>query len=71
MTPAPTQRQLDCLSRMAAGDKDEKAARNVGLSLRTFRREVEQLMILVGAKTRFQLGSEAQRRGWIPKDGGL
>ena len=55
-----------CLLRqLAAGAEDEQIARTLGLSLRTVRRRISQLMIELGADTRFQAGAEAARRGWL------
>jgi DNA-binding CsgD family transcriptional regulator len=53
------------LRQLAAGAKDEQIARTLGLSLRTVRRRVADLMIELGADTRFQAGAEATRRGWL------
>ena len=53
------------LRQLAAGAKDEHIARTLGLSLRTVRRRVADLMIELGADTRFQAGVEAARRGWL------
>ena len=53
------------LRQLAAGAKDEHIARSLGLSLRTVRRRVADLMIELGADTRFQAGVEAARRGWL------
>jgi DNA-binding CsgD family transcriptional regulator len=53
------------LRQLAAGAKDEQIARTLGLSLRTVRRRVADLMIELGADTRFQAGVEAARRGWL------
>jgi DNA-binding NarL/FixJ family response regulator len=53
------------LRQLAAGAKDEQIARMLGLSLRTVRRRVADLMIELGADTRFQAGVEAARRGWL------
>jgi hypothetical protein len=50
---------------LASGAKDEHIARTMGLSLRTVRRRVADLMIELGADTRFQAGVEAGRRGWL------
>jgi hypothetical protein len=48
-----------------SGAKDEQIARTMGLSLRTIRRRIAELMIELGADTRFQAGAEAVRRGWL------
>ena len=53
------------LRRLQAGAKDEQIARTMGLSLRTVRRRISELMIELGADTRFQAGAEAARRGWL------
>ena len=53
------------LEQLATGAKDEQIARNLGLSLRTVRRRVAELMDLLGAESRFQAGTEAVRRGWL------
>ncbi len=50
---------------LASGAKDEQIARTLGLSLRTVRRRVSDLMIELGVDTRFQAGAEAVRRGWL------
>ncbi|GLY69300.1 helix-turn-helix domain-containing protein [Amycolatopsis taiwanensis] len=49
---------------LAAGLKDEAAARQLGVSLRTVHRRVSELMDELGARTRFQAGLLAARRGW-------
>jgi DNA-binding CsgD family transcriptional regulator len=48
---------------LAAGLKDEAIARYLGLSLRTVRRRIAELMQENDAQTRFQLGSALQRQG--------
>jgi DNA-binding CsgD family transcriptional regulator len=53
------------LDQLAAGAKDEQIARALGLSLRTVRRRVAQLLDELGAGSRFQAGVEAVRRGWV------
>ncbi|OLR89604.1 response regulator transcription factor [Actinokineospora bangkokensis] len=50
---------------LAAGAKDETAARTVGLSVRTYRRRVAELMAALGAETRFQAGVRARELGLI------
>lgn len=58
------QRRL-LLAELADGVKDEQIARNLDVSLRTVRRRVAHLMDQLGVDTRFQLGVEATRRGWL------
>jgi hypothetical protein len=53
------------LRQLLSGAKDEQIARTMGLSLRTVRRRIADVMIDLGADTRFQAGAEAVRRGWI------
>jgi hypothetical protein len=53
------------LRQLQAGARDEQIARTMGLSLRTTRRRISELMIELGADTRFQAGAEAARRGWL------
>ncbi|MGH3506225.1 MAG: LuxR C-terminal-related transcriptional regulator [Nocardioidaceae bacterium] len=56
-------RQL--LELLAAGVKDEQISRALGLSLRTVRRRIADLMAELGVDSRFQAGMEAVRRGWL------
>jgi DNA-binding CsgD family transcriptional regulator len=53
------------LQQLAEGEHDEQIARRLGISLRTVRRRVADLMSELGADSRFQAGVEAARRGWI------
>lgn len=53
------------LEQLAHGAKDEQIARALGLSLRTVRRRVADLMVELDAGSRFQAGVEAVRRGWV------
>ncbi|MEU6714481.1 LuxR C-terminal-related transcriptional regulator [Nonomuraea sp. NPDC046802] len=55
---------------LAAGLKDEAVARQLGVSLRTVHRRVSELMDRLGARTRFQAGLLAARRGWWNDDDG-
>ena len=50
---------------LATGQKDEQIARALGMSLRTVRRRIADLMTELGADSRFQAGVEAVRRGWV------
>ncbi|HKA69621.1 MAG TPA: hypothetical protein VKG85_10940 [Actinomycetes bacterium] len=49
---------------LSFGQKDEYVARHLGVSLRTVRRRVADLLAELGAASRFQAGMEAVRRGW-------
>jgi DNA-binding CsgD family transcriptional regulator len=53
------------LQQLAAGAHDEQIARVLGISLRTVRRRVADLMSELGVDSRFQAGVEAARRGWL------
>jgi hypothetical protein len=53
------------LDALADGCKDEAAARRLGLSLRTYRRRVAELMAALGATSRFQAGARARELGLI------
>ncbi|WP_347565737.1 helix-turn-helix transcriptional regulator [Nocardioides sp. IC4_145] len=53
------------LQQLAEGAQDEQIARRLGVSLRTVRRRVADLLGELGADTRFQAGAEAVRRGWL------
>ncbi|WP_129308620.1 LuxR family transcriptional regulator [Streptomyces sp. L2] len=46
-------------------EKDEVGARRMGVSLRTFRRYVADLMTRLGASNRFQAAVIAKERGWL------
>ncbi|WP_125037360.1 LuxR C-terminal-related transcriptional regulator [Nocardioides sp. LS1] len=53
------------LQQLATGAQDEQIARTLGISLRTVRRRVADVLTELGADTRFQAGVEASRRGWL------
>jgi DNA-binding NarL/FixJ family response regulator len=53
------------LDALASGAKDEAAARELGMSLRTYRRRVAELMAAVGATSRFQAGLRARELGLV------
>jgi len=46
-----------------AGYKDDAAARQLGLSVRTYRRHVAEIMRALGAASRFQAGARAAKLG--------
>lgn len=62
--PRPDLRRF-MLEQLMAGATDEVIARKLGIGLRTVRRRIATLMVDAGADTRFQLGAEASRRGWL------
>ncbi|MFJ7905441.1 LuxR C-terminal-related transcriptional regulator [Kitasatospora sp. NPDC096204] len=54
---------------LAAGEKDDTIARRLGMSTRTCRRHVAELLARLGAQSRFQAGVLAEREGLtIPAD---
>ena len=50
---------------LAGGLKDEAIARQLGVVVRTVERRVRRIMDLADARTRFQAGMQAERRGWL------
>lgn len=61
--PGPREREL--LALLVAGSTDESAAYRLGVSVRTVRRMVSDLMGRLGARSRFQAGARAAERGWL------
>jgi hypothetical protein len=61
----PPSRLVALLPALASGEPDEVACRGLGLPPRTYSRRVAELLALLGARTRFQAGAEAARRGWL------
>ena len=53
------------LAELASGAQDEQIARRLGVSLRTVRRRVAELLEELGATSRFEAGVEAARRAWL------
>ncbi|MBD0669721.1 helix-turn-helix domain-containing protein [Streptomyces sp. CBMA156] len=49
----------------AAGHTDEAAGRRLGVSARTVKRQMADLMDRLGAASRFQAGARAAHRGWL------
>lgn len=60
---APSDEQL--LTLLAAGVKDDAIARQLAISKRTVSRRVAEMMDVLQARTRFQAGIQAVRRGWL------
>ena len=58
-----TEREL--LRMLAAGLTDEAAAKRLGVSLRTVKRRMEDLMRRLDAGSRFEAGFKAGQRGWL------
>lgn len=53
------------LELLGQGHTDESAGRKLGLSLRTVRRMMQDLMNRLGAESRFQAGAQAVRKDWL------
>ena len=69
-TPAETEAQLTATDRhllrlLADGLTDDAAGKRLGISARTVRRIMADLMDRLGAASRFEAGVEATRRGWL------
>ncbi|MEC3979285.1 helix-turn-helix transcriptional regulator [Amycolatopsis sp. H20-H5] len=62
-TAAARQRKL--LTLLAEGCTDAMVADRLGISVRTVRRTVSELMNRLGAASRFQAGAKAAARGWL------
>ncbi|GGV06614.1 hypothetical protein GCM10010502_72050 [Kitasatospora aureofaciens] len=61
----PDRREREVLRLLAEGLTDEAIAARTGLSVRTNRRTIADLMARLGARSRFQAGAEAARRTWV------
>ncbi|MCX5203718.1 LuxR family transcriptional regulator [Streptomyces sp. NBC_00237] len=57
---------LQILGALRAGVTDEVAARDLSVSVRTYRRYVAEIMKLLGANSRFQAGVRAAELGLLP-----
>lgn len=53
------------LELLATGAQDETVARQLGVGVRTVRRDVARLMDRLGARSRFEAGVLAAGRGWL------
>ncbi|MFD3589314.1 winged helix-turn-helix transcriptional regulator [Streptomyces sp. NPDC058683] len=61
----PSTDDLLLLRMLQAGYKDQAIARQLGTSARTVTRRIAAITSRLGLDTRFQLGTEAAKRGWI------
>ncbi|MFE3164127.1 helix-turn-helix domain-containing protein [Streptomyces sp. NPDC059224] len=61
----PNAQDLLLLKMMQAGYKDQAIARQLGTSARTVTRRIATIAAGLGLETRFQVGVEAAKRGWI------
>ncbi|GAB1509201.1 BTAD domain-containing putative transcriptional regulator [Actinophytocola sp. KF-1] len=60
-----TPRERDLLALLWAGYTDGSAGAKLGISVRTVRRTVADIMNRLGARSRFQAGAKAVDRGWL------
>ncbi|MET9516002.1 helix-turn-helix transcriptional regulator [Streptomyces sp. NPDC002994] len=58
--PVLSEQAREILRMLSAGYTDETACRRLGVSLRTYRRRVAELMVTLGATSRFQAGVRAR-----------
>ncbi|MFE4973494.1 LuxR C-terminal-related transcriptional regulator [Kitasatospora sp. NPDC056651] len=63
--PGPDRREREVLRLLDEGLTDAAIAARTGLSVRTNRRTIADLMTRLGARSRFQAGAEAARRAWV------
>ncbi|GAA0268297.1 hypothetical protein GCM10010302_02520 [Streptomyces polychromogenes] len=61
----PTGRHQELLRLLSAGSTDDVISRRLGVSERTVRRLVAELLEQLGADSRFQAGVNAVRKGWL------
>ncbi|HZM75025.1 MAG TPA: LuxR C-terminal-related transcriptional regulator [Candidatus Limnocylindrales bacterium] len=61
--PSPVEREL--LRLLGSGLTDEAAARRLGVSERTARRMMSEIMERLGARSRFEAGLKATQAGWL------
>jgi DNA-binding CsgD family transcriptional regulator len=66
--PGSGSRHREVVRLLASGLTDEAIARKLGLSDRTVRRIVADLMQQIGAESRFQAGVKMVRLGWLDAD---
>ncbi|MEV0272611.1 helix-turn-helix transcriptional regulator [Hamadaea sp. NPDC050747] len=60
-----TWRERDLMTLLYTGHTDESAAMKLGISVRTVRRMVADIMNRLGARSRFQAGAKAAGQGWL------
>ncbi len=63
--PELSEAELRVLHVMCVAGKDESGARELGVSVRTYRRHVADVMRRLGASTRAQAALLARERGWL------
>lgn len=63
--PGLTSRERALLDLLCSGATDESAGARLGISVRTVRRMVADIMNRLGARSRFQAGVKLADRGWL------
>lgn len=63
--PSLAEANHEILTAMCSGEIDDTAARRIGVSVRTYRSRIANLMRLLGADSRAQAALMARDRGWI------
>jgi len=63
----PTEEERRLLTMLTAGVPDRAAAKQLGVSPRTYQRRLQDLITRLEAETRFQAGLAAGMRGWITR----
>lgn len=65
-----TDRERQLLALLSAGCTDLTVAARLGVSVRTVRRMMSEMMNRLGARSRFQAGVKAAGRGWLEQRAG-
>jgi DNA-binding NarL/FixJ family response regulator len=68
--PTPTPLQIAILRAKVAGKTDRSIARAFKLGERTVRRQIEDLIAVLGVSCRAELYAEAVRYGWLDREPG-
>lgn len=63
--PGLSEAELRVLRTMCEVGKDETGARDLGVSVRTYRRHIADVLRVLGASTRAQAALLARERGWV------
>ncbi|MEO3767212.1 hypothetical protein [Streptomyces sp. B8F3] len=63
--PELSEAELRVLRMMCEVGKDETGARDLGVSVRTYRRHIADVLRILGASTRAQAALLARERGWV------